>query len=108
MPIIVLNIRVALAGPVEKPKLPKLRSGNGKADASALLYKRPVHWAGDGDQAVHVPFYDRSLLLAGDTIEGPAAVVEKTTTTLLHAGDVCKTDEHANLRIAKESINGKR
>jgi N-methylhydantoinase A len=103
LPIVVVNIRVALAAPVTKPELKRLAQGSGTPSASALMYERPVWWAGDGESARDVPFYDRQQLLFGDTIEGPAAVVEKTTTTLLHEGDVCRADEYGNLRITKES-----
>ena len=104
MPIIVLNIRVALSGPVAKPKLQQLARGSGRPGEGAVMYERPVWWAGDGDRPRDVPFYAREQLLAGDTIEGPAAVVEKTTTTLLHEGDICRVDDHGNLRITKEAI----
>lgn len=105
LPITLLNIRVALASPTAKPKLGSLAKGTGKPSDDALMYRRSVHWAGD-DGPREVPFYDRTKLLAGDVVEGPAAVVEKTTTTILHAGDTCTPDEHSNLRIIKETLNG--
>ncbi len=104
LPITLLNIRVAIASPTLKPQLPQLAKGSGKPSDDAILYRRSVHWASD-DGPQEVPFYDRSKLLAEDVIEGPAAVVEKTTTTLLHRGDVCTPDEHSNLRITKEVLH---
>src|SRR5207244_3135980 len=105
LPITILNIRVALASPTPKPKLRPLAKGTGKPADDAVMYRRVVHWASD-DGPREVPFYDRTKLLAGDVVEGPAAIVEKTTTTLLHLGDTCSPDEHSNLRITKGILNG--
>jgi N-methylhydantoinase A len=101
LPIIVLNIRVALASPVEKPRLRELDKGDGKPSEEALLYRRPVHLRARDEQAQSIPFYDRSALRAGDRLAGPAAVIEKTSTTLLYEGDVCTTDPYGILRIKK-------
>ncbi len=100
LPIVLLNIRVSVFAPVEKPKLPQLPNGNGAGDADALLFRRPARLATSGETA-ELAFYDRERLRAGDTIEGPAAVVEPTTTTVLLTGDVCRVDSFGNLRITK-------
>jgi N-methylhydantoinase A len=105
LPITLLNIRVALASPTAKPQLHKLAEGSGTPGDDAILYRRTVYWA-DDDGPAEVPFYDRTKLLAHDVIEGPAAIVEKTTTTILHAGDTCSPDEYANLRITKGIFHG--
>jgi N-methylhydantoinase A len=100
LPIVVLNVRVSVFAPVRKPRLPELRRGNGRPAGDALLFERPASLGADG-AAAELAFYERARLRAGDAIEGPAAVVEPTTTTVLLAGDVCRVDPHGNLRIAK-------
>src|SRR5439155_3889790 len=76
IPLVVVNVRVAVVGPIEKPALPRLAKGGGKPAADAVLFERPVHLGGDFRE---IPFLRRDALRAGDTIEGPAAVVEQTS-----------------------------
>ncbi|MCP8999851.1 hydantoinase/oxoprolinase family protein [Pseudarthrobacter sp. RMG13] len=46
-----------------------------------------------------VPVYDRSLLVPGNTISGPAIVEQMDTTTVLLPGDVLTVDTYRNLVI---------
>jgi N-methylhydantoinase A len=100
LPIVVVNVRVSILGPVEKPRLPELSSRNGGGLADALMFERQVHLPGGGGSG-DIPFYARARLLAEDVIEGPGAIVETTSTTVLLPGDVCRVDGHGNLRITK-------
>jgi N-methylhydantoinase A len=100
IPLVVVNVRVAVVGPIEKPALPRLAKGAGKPAGNAVLFEQPVHLRGDFRE---IPFLRRDSLRAGDTIEGPAAVVEQTSTTLLLEGDRCVVDDHGTLRIRKEA-----
>jgi N-methylhydantoinase A len=100
LPIVVVNVRVSVLGPVEKPRLPELPRRDAGGVDDAIMFERPVHLPGSNG-GVAIPFYERSRLRAEDVIEGPAAVVETTSTTLLLAGDACRVDRHGNLRITK-------
>lgn len=102
LPIVIVNIRISAVGPVAKPALSTIEKGDGKVGASALIHRRSVWLRGEADGATEIPFYDRAQLRAGDRIEGPAAIVEKTSTTIMYQGDVCETDAHGNLHISKE------
>jgi N-methylhydantoinase A len=102
LPIVILNIRVSAVGPVEKPELSQIERGDGTVREAALIHRRPVWLGGEAEGPSTIPFYDRAQLLAGDRVEGPAAIVEMTTTTLMHQGDVCVVDGQGNLRISKE------
>jgi N-methylhydantoinase A len=100
LPIVVVNVRVSILGPVEKPRLPELTQRNGAGLEDALMFERHVHLpeaSGRGE----IPFYARERLFAEDLVKGPAAIVETTSTTLLLPGDVCRVDGHGNLRITK-------
>jgi N-methylhydantoinase A len=98
LPIVLLNIRVSVVAPVAKPRLPVVERGGGAAEA--LLFRRPARLDAGGE-AKELAFYERARLKARDAIEGPAAIVEPTTTTVLLAGDVCRVDDHGTLRIEK-------
>jgi N-methylhydantoinase A len=50
---------------------------------------------GDGDYRV----FRRDLLRAADRIDGPAIVEERTSTTVLHAGDVLRVGVHGELIV---------
>ena len=50
-------------------------------------------------QPVSLPVYERSALLAGNVLHGPALIVQSTSTTLLEPGAVARVDEIGNLRI---------
>jgi N-methylhydantoinase A/oxoprolinase/acetone carboxylase beta subunit len=43
--------------------------------------------------------YQREALRAGHVIEGPAAIEEAGTTTLIEPGDVLTVEDHGGLRI---------
>jgi N-methylhydantoinase A len=103
LPIVILNIRVSAVGPVAKPQLRQIERGDGSVSESAVIHRRPVWLGGEAEGPTTIPFYDRVQLRALDRIEGPAAVVEVTTTTLMHAGDSCVVDGQGNLRITKEA-----
>lgn len=45
------------------------------------------------------PVYDRTLLLPGNTVAGPAIIEQMDTTTVLLPGDVCRVDAYGNLKI---------
>lgn len=101
LPIVLLNVRVAVVAPVEKPALTRLERGSGRPDPTSVLFERVIHLKA-GEEQVRLPFYAREALRAGDTIEGPGAVVEQTTTTILLEGDLLRVDDWGNLVITKE------
>ena len=53
----------------------------------------------DADAAVTTPVYDRSALLAGHRLGGPAVIEQMDSTTLLFPGDRCSVDAAGNLII---------
>src|SRR5207249_717661 len=78
-----LNLRLTVVFPIERPRLPSLprRTGTGPAFAARTIYS-----VAGGDFVEH-GVVQRSDLFAGDTIEGPAAIEEPGTTTIIDAGD---------------------
>jgi N-methylhydantoinase A len=100
LPIVLLNVRVTLLAPVEKPTIYELERGTGIPGRDAIAFERRIHLRGTSEPQT-VPFYSRGSLRAGDVVEGPAAVVEPTTTTVLLDGDVLQVDRWGNLVITK-------
>ena len=105
LPIVLLNMRVAVLAPVEKPALTRLERGQERPDPGAVLFERAIHLkAGAAERKL--PFYARERLHAGNRIEGPGAVLEQTTTTILLEGDILRVDDWGNLVITKAGGSG--
>jgi N-methylhydantoinase A len=100
LPLVVLNARVSVLGPTEKPSVPRLAESSNADPGEAHMFAREIHLAAEDSR--QVPFYARDRLRPGHVIEGPAAIVETTSTTMLFEGDVCGVDVYGNLRIKKE------
>jgi len=90
-----VNLRLTIVFPIERPRLPTLsrRAGYGLA-----VQRRTIYSIVAGDFVEH-RVVQRADLLAGDTIEGPAAVEEPGTTTIIDAGDALTVEEHGCLMI---------
>ena len=90
-----LNLRLTVVFPIERPRLPSLprRTGTGPAFAARTIYS-----VAGGDFVEH-GVVQRSDLFAGDTIEGPAAIEEPGTTAIIDAGDTLSVEEHGCLVI---------
>jgi len=90
-----LNLRLTIVFPIERPRLPGLarRSGNRLTSET-----RHIHSVAAGDFVEH-RVLQRGDLLAGDTIEGPAAIEEPGTTTIIDVGDRLSVEEHGCLMI---------
>jgi N-methylhydantoinase A len=50
-------------------------------------------------QSTQVPIWDRPQLLAGNVLDGPAVIVQDTSTTILQDGDRATIDAFGNIRI---------
>ncbi len=90
-----LNLRLAVVYPLERPRLPTLAGGDGRGPAfeTRKIYSSLLR------DLLEYRVYDRATLRAGDTVEGPAAVEEAGTTTLLEPGDHLRVEANACLVI---------
>ncbi|MDE0812224.1 MAG: hydantoinase/oxoprolinase family protein, partial [Alphaproteobacteria bacterium] len=94
-PIEIVNIRLAAVGrtaPKQKAS-PASRSETPPSSTGS----RAVWF--EAETAVETPVYERSTLLAGHTIRGPAVVEQLDALTIIHPGDLAKVDGHGNLII---------
>ena len=87
----IMNLRLVVAGAIEKPALKPLAAGSGAA--------RPVReievWFG-GERRT-APLFERDRLLAGETLTGPAVIAQSDTTSCIPDGFTGTVDAHGNI-----------
>jgi N-methylhydantoinase A len=102
-PIEIVGLGATAIGKVDMPDLPMLASGGPTPPAAAQLATRPVFYEGDamaergGWLAARI--FDRSRLLAGNLIDGPAVIEEVSATTVLYPGDRARVHETGALLV---------
>ncbi|MEM8759247.1 MAG: hydantoinase/oxoprolinase family protein, partial [Pseudomonadota bacterium] len=94
-----VTLRVVATADVEPLRLPDLAPGNRTDPDEARLETRPTTF----DQAgtVATPRFDRTKLLAGDRLTGPALIIQHNSTTLLPPGYGATVLGHGDIRIAR-------
>ena len=90
-----VNLRAVALGTALDLPAAKVPEGNG--DPSAAKIRDHELWMDGKTQAAVI--YDRSRLLAGDTIHGPAIVIEMDSTTLIESGCLGLVDPVGNILI---------
>jgi N-methylhydantoinase A len=90
-----LNLRLAVVFPLERPRLPRLDRRGGGAPP---FETRKIHSTVAQD-TLEYRVVQRTELLAGDRIEGPAVVDEAGTTTIIEPTDVLTVEMHGCLVI---------
>lgn len=86
------TFRLKASAPKAPFTLKKIGAG-GKDASAALKRRRSCIFAG---KQVDTPIYDGERLLAGNVIDGPAIIEERTTTVLIPGGFRCTVDELKN------------
>jgi N-methylhydantoinase A len=92
-----VNLRVSGIGPIRRPDLVELASGEG-ADRSVTGSRRVFF-----DDWVDTPIHWRPDLRAGDVVRGPAIIEEFGSTVPVHPGFAATVDSYGNLLLTKES-----
>ncbi len=87
-----VNLRVALRADVEPLELDRLDPGEDVG---------PVEWVQVQGAEAPVPRWERSLLVPGQCLEGPALVTETVATTWLAPGWRCEVDGFGNLLLQR-------
>jgi N-methylhydantoinase A len=93
----VVSLRVTAIGQLAKPQLPRIHSGDRTPPAQAQKGTRTILFAGFGEQTTTV--WERSELLAGNVIAGPAVIEESASTTVVEPGDVATVNQFGHLVI---------
>jgi len=99
-PVEIVNIRVEATGRLDTPDVAAAEPQSHAA--AAPLRARPVVMA-QGEAARAVPVHDRARLGEGQSIAGPAIIVQRDSTTVLLAGQRATAGAHGTLRIREEA-----
>ncbi|WLH65133.1 hydantoinase/oxoprolinase family protein [Pseudomonas sp. FP2300] len=97
LPVEIVNLHLVAFGSVPKtPMAPIGVSISGTAE-NALSGRRWVEF--EPEQSIKTPLYQRTALLSGMQIDGPAIIEEATTTTVVRPGDRLEVDIYGGLHI---------
>jgi len=95
VPVQLLNLRLTVVFPLPRPRLTALPRGTGAVPAHET---RKIYSTLHQD-LLEYRVFQRDRLQAGDVVEGPAAVEEAGTTTVIEPGDVLRVEAHGCLLI---------
>jgi len=99
-----INVRVRSLGRTEKPPLPSLAAGSG--DPAAALKGRRRAYVPEREAFEDVPVYDGHVLLAGDTLVGPALIERVDTTIFVSAAYTASVDGHGGVLLRHRDLEG--
>ncbi|MEV5651397.1 hydantoinase/oxoprolinase family protein [Nocardia sp. NPDC052254] len=104
-PVQLINIRVTGVGAVPHVRIAEI--GTGTADSSAALKTttRALFWRDDkaDPEWIDTPVYERSMLLAGNEIDGPAIVEQFDSTTIVGMHQRAIVDAVGHIIIERKS-----
>jgi len=101
-PIELVTLSVVGTGRVDPPILPQLAHGDASPEPARIGWREvffdrdTLGSAGDWHRTA---VFDRSALLAGNVIVGPAIIDEVSSTTVLYPGDIARVRENASLMV---------
>ncbi len=97
-PVELVNLRAVGIGRVVKVNIPKFERGDSNP-SQAVIEQQRVYFDGS---FVTANIYDRALLEAGNRIAGPAVILQKDSTTVIHPGHAGEVDEYLSILIRPE------
>ena len=97
-PIEVITLRVVGLAQTEKIHWPNTTHDVAENPEAAYLYTRPTVF--DAGQIHDTPRYTREKLIAGQTVTGPAIIIQHNSTSLVPPEHTARVSEFGNLHIA--------
>ena len=91
----IVSLRVSAIGRLGKPQFPKIPQGEKDPPATARRGTRSVIFEGSG--TLEAAVFDRTKLLQGNVIQGPAIIEEVASTTVVEPGDTVTVNEYGHL-----------
>lgn len=92
-----ITLRAIGQAAVRRIEIPAIASTDGSGIDRALMFVRPTTF--DDGRTLETPRYDRTKLMAGDRVPGPALLHQHNATTLVPPGYVAETLDFGNTRI---------
>jgi N-methylhydantoinase A len=92
----IVNFQVTAVGQIPKPKIHEMAIAP-TAQLPTPAERRMVYFS--ASEAIEVPVFRRAALPAGASIDGPAIIEEKTSTTVLYPGQHARIDGYLNVEI---------
>jgi N-methylhydantoinase A len=97
----IANVRVRAIGVMPGLEAPAIASGDATPPEGSLKLTADAWFRGEDGRLAQVPtaFYERTELLAGNVVEGPAFVTQFDSTSVVPPGFTCTVDPVGNLVI---------
>ena len=96
----IANVRVRAVGLMPGLDAPRVKKGKAAPPTGALKLKADAWFRVNGKlKKVKTAFYERTELVAGNVIEGPAIITQFDSTTVVPPGFSCKVDPVGNLVV---------
>ena len=92
----IVNFQVTAVGEIAKPQFGRVKVPE-RPEPPAPHEKRAAYFR--PDDATDVPVFRRNTLAPGSVIDGPAIIVEKTSTIVLYPGQHARVDGYLNIEI---------
>ncbi|WP_020112985.1 MULTISPECIES: hydantoinase/oxoprolinase family protein [Nocardiaceae] len=104
-PVQLINIRVTGVGAVPHVRIADIEKGGADASAAIKTTTQALFWADEAAKPewVETPVYERSLLLAGNTFDGPAIVEQFDSTTIVGMNQRAEVDAVGHIIIERKS-----
>lgn len=93
-----VTLRVIASAETETLQIPQLEKGGETDPKRALMYTRKTVF--DNRDEVDTPRYDRSKLLGGDAVTGPAIIIQHNSTTIVPPGYTADVQDFGDLLIS--------
>jgi N-methylhydantoinase A len=91
----IVSLRVSAIGRLGKPQFPTIPRGEATPPGHARRGTRSVTFEGSG--TLEATVYDRTQLLQGNVISGPAIIEEVASTTVVEPGDTVTVNAYGHL-----------
>jgi len=91
----IVSLRVSAIGRLGKPEFPKIPPGDATPPLAARRATRSVIFEGTG--TLEAAVFDRTKLLQGNVIPGPAIIEEVASTTVVEPGDTVIVNAYGHL-----------
>lgn len=98
-PADVVNLRVKAVGEIRKPAIREIEAGT--EDTSGVRHSERKVYDFMALEWQDFCLYARDALKANNVVPGPALIEERTTTTIVRAGQICTVDRLGNLIITR-------